>query len=139
MTNRAAREYEARHFAKLPKEDAQVTALLTDEEIAERGSKVGFNNDAERYRFECGAFYARSVYEARLAEVSQLRDQYQGDLIKVNAALDGHANEIIRLTARLAEAISLMKEAAPAIDTIAFDLSERFDRFLAVYAKEDKP
>jgi len=77
--------------------------------------------------------------KAHLAEVSQLRDQYQGDLIKVNAALDGHANEIIRLTARLAEAISLMKEAAPAIDTIAFGLSERFDRFLAVYAKEDKP
>ena len=40
--------------------------------------------------------------------------------------------------ARLAEAISLMKEAAPAIDTISFALSERFDRFLAVYAKEDK-
>ena len=41
--------------------------------------------------------------------------------------------------ARLAEAISLMKEAAPAIDTISSGLSERFDRFLAVHAKEDKP
>ena len=40
--------------------------------------------------------------------------------------------------ARLAEAISLMKEAAPAIDLISVTLSERFDRFLAIYAKEDK-
>ena len=49
------------------------------------------------------------------------------------------AMEIARLSARLAEAISLMKEAAPAIDTISSGLSERFDRFLAIYAKEDKP
>ena len=41
--------------------------------------------------------------------------------------------------ARLAEAISLMKEAAPAIDLISVTLSERFDRFIAVHAKEDKP
>ena len=95
-----------------------MTALLTDEAVIEAARSHAqeetklMHDSTERDEhleyaerdFEAGARFARSIYEARLAE-----------------------------------AISLMKEAAPAIDTIAFGLSERFDRFLAVYAKEDKP
>lgn len=84
-----------------------MTALLTDEAIwseAEEFTVNPISTDSFRQGFRIGAGFARSIYEARLAE-----------------------------------AISLMKEAAPAIDLISVTLSERFDRFLAVYAKEDKP
>lgn len=37
----------------------------------------------------------------KLSQAEQLRDQYRGDLTLVNKALDGHAREIIRLTAAL--------------------------------------
>lgn len=98
-----------------------MTALLTDEEIvaesiifsvnmretvnAEEPTRMqAFEVGVSARSFSDGARFARSIYEARLAE-----------------------------------AILLMKEAAPAIDTISSGLSERFDRFLAIYTKEDKP
>lgn len=81
------------------------TPLLTDEEIQNEAMRHCDNASAVRVDdYMAGAFYARELYEARLAE-----------------------------------AILLMKEAAPAIDTISSGLSERFDRFLAIYTKEDKP
>lgn len=93
-----------------------MTALLTDSLVNEAAEEMicklfpgderwaGTSPEYHRKGFIKGAFHARSIYEARLAE-----------------------------------AISLMKEAAPAIDLISVTLSERFDRFLAICAKEDKP
>ena len=95
-----------------------MTALLTDEEIIQQAHEK-FQTLAERSAYVDGLLHARSIYEARLAEVSQLRDQYQGDLIKVNAALDGHANEIIRLSARLAEDAKVLAGLVEAMEPFA--------------------
>lgn len=88
-----------------------MTALLTDEAVDRAGEE-----------------FARDGAEDNLGSVAE--NKY--------AFIRGARFAISIYEARLAEAISLMKEAAPAIDTISFALSERFDRFLAVYAKEDK-
>jgi len=95
-----------------------VTALLTDEAVQFYDLSV-----------ECGSYCQGG--RSRL-EPTSWPDDYS--VVKY----PDHLAAIARYEARLAEAISLMKEAAPAIDTISFALSERFDRFLAVYAKEDK-
>ena len=90
-----------------------MTALLTDEEI--RQFVIVFARD----------------WKTRTGKNSRH--------VRIEFAVAAAAHVLSAQEARLAEAISLMKEAAPAIDTISFALSERFDRFLAIYTKEGKP
>lgn len=73
------------------------------------------------------------IFGTKIGDVINGETWYTGDYIAILK------RQIDEGKARLAEAISLMKEVAPAIDLISVTLSERFDRFLAICAKEDKP
>lgn len=46
-------------------------------------------------------------------------------------AREAHDKEIARRLSRYDEAIQLLRRAAPAMDLISLELSERFDSFLA--------
>jgi len=69
-----------------------VTALLTDAEIEKAAIRhsdkdhTPFNSDA-RHHFKCGARFARSLYEARLAEDAKVRAGLVASLQNLVAAI----------------------------------------------------
>ena len=95
------------------------TMLLSDEEI--RKAK----------RYEIGVHCSQLCLGGRasLTETTD-PDPFSEDVVM--------ATDYDALLARYDEAISLMRQAAPAIDLISLTLSKRFNRFLAAHFKEDK-
>ena len=85
-----------------------MTALLTDEEIR---STAATERDCYKHRgfdFEAGARFARSIYEARLAEDAEVRAGLVGALEAVKASWTNNdplrAQHILQINDALASA-----------------------------------
>ena len=92
-----------------------MTALLADAEIEKAAIRhsdkdhTPFNSDA-RHHFKCGARFARSIYEARLAKEREQRDAViEENARNAYAAIAAAKAEDAKVRAELVEALEAVK------------------------------
>ena len=89
-----------------------MTALLTDGEIFDEAEEFTVNpisTDSFRQGFRLGAEYARSIYEARLAEDAKVRAEMTAALEQARAWVRGDDEPKI-LMSRIEAALAAAKE-----------------------------